>query len=72
MHTFGVVLVLLPEQHAILLAHNNLLIAHTEIGYNLLRLVYTFRHVMLRQDEINNQIDDIVVALVTAKRCVTA
>jgi hypothetical protein len=39
MHIFGVILVLLPEQHAILFAHINLLIVHTETGHNLFRLV---------------------------------
>jgi hypothetical protein len=37
MHTFGVILVLLPEQHVILFAHINLLVVYTEIGYNLFR-----------------------------------
>jgi hypothetical protein len=64
MHIFGVILVLLPEQHAILFAHINLLIVHTETGHNLFRLVQIFRHVMLRRDEINNQLDDIIVALI--------
>jgi hypothetical protein len=47
MHTFGIILVLLPEQHAILFAHIILLIVHTEIRHNLFRLVQVFRHVML-------------------------
>jgi hypothetical protein len=64
MHTFGVILVLLPEQHAILFTHINILVVHTETKHNLFRLVQVFRHVMLRQDEINNQLDDIVVALI--------
>jgi hypothetical protein len=64
MHTFGVILVLLLEQHAILFAHIKLLVVHTETGHNLFRLVQVFRHVMLRRDEINNQLDDIVVALI--------
>jgi hypothetical protein len=64
MHTFGVILVLLPEQHTILFAHINLHVVHTETGHNLFRLVQVFRHVMLRRDEINNQLDDIVVALI--------
>jgi hypothetical protein len=54
MHTFGVILVLLPEQHAILFAHINHLIVHTETGHILFRLVQDFRHVMLHRDEINN------------------
>jgi hypothetical protein len=58
MHTFGVILVLLSEQHAILFVHINLLIVHTKTGHNLFRLVQVFR------DEINNQPDDIVVALI--------
>jgi hypothetical protein len=65
MHTFGVILVLLLEQHAILFAHINLLILHTETEHNLFRLVVqVFQHVMLRRNEINNQLDDIVVALI--------
>jgi hypothetical protein len=39
MRTLDVVLVLLPKQHAILLAHINLLIVHVSIGQNLLGLV---------------------------------
>jgi hypothetical protein len=58
MHTFGVILVLLSEQHAILFAHINLLIVHTKTGHNLFRLVQVFR------GEINNQPDDIIVALI--------
>jgi hypothetical protein len=42
MHTFGVILVLLPEQHAILFAHINFLVLHTEAGHNLFRLVQVF------------------------------
>jgi hypothetical protein len=64
MHTFGVILVLLSEQYVILFTHINLLVVHTEIGHNLFRLVQVFWHVMLRQDEINNQLDYIVVALI--------
>jgi hypothetical protein len=64
MHTSGVILVLLPEQHAILFPHINLLIVRTETGHNLFRLVQVFRHVMLHRDEINNQLDDIIVALI--------
>jgi hypothetical protein len=64
MHTFGVILVLLPEQHAILFTHNNLLIVYTETRHNLFRLVQVFWHVMLHRDEINNQLDDIIVALI--------
>jgi hypothetical protein len=64
MHTFGVILVLFSEQHAILFAHINLLIVHIETGHNLFRLVQVFQHVMLHRDEINNQLDDIVVALI--------
>jgi hypothetical protein len=51
MHTFGVIFVLLPEQHAILFAHINLLIVHTETKHNLFRLVQVFHHVILRRDE---------------------
>jgi hypothetical protein len=39
MHTFGVILVLIPKQHAFFFAGINLLIVHSETGYNLLRLV---------------------------------
>jgi hypothetical protein len=64
MHTFGVILVLLPEQHSILFTCINLLIVHTETRQNPFRLVQVFRHVMLHHDEINNQLDDIIVALI--------
>jgi hypothetical protein len=64
MHTFGVIFVLLPEQHAILFTHINLLVVHTKTRHNLFRLVQVFRHVMLHRDEINNQLDDIIVALI--------
>jgi hypothetical protein len=59
MHTFGVILVLLLEQHVIPFAHINLLVVHTETRHNLFRLVTLYRHVMLYRDEINNQLDDI-------------
>jgi hypothetical protein len=62
MYTFNVILVLLPKQHAILFAHINLLVLHTETGQNLFRLVQVFRHVMFCRDEINNQLDDTIVA----------
>jgi hypothetical protein len=39
MHTFDVVLVLLPEQHAILFTRINLLVVHTETGHDLLELI---------------------------------
>jgi hypothetical protein len=64
MYTFGVILVLLLEQHAILFTHISLLVVHTETGHNLFRVVQVFRHVMLYWDEINNQLDDIIVALI--------
>jgi hypothetical protein len=64
MYTFGVILVLLSEQHVILFTHINLLVVHTETGHNLFRLIQVFRYVMLRRDEINNQLDDIVVPLI--------
>jgi hypothetical protein len=64
MHTFGIILVLLSEQHAVLFAHINLLIIHTKTGNNLLCLVQVFWYVVLRWDEINNQLHDIVVALI--------
>jgi hypothetical protein len=64
MHTFDAILVLLPEQQTILFAHINLLVVYTETGHNLFRLVQVFRHVMHHQDEISNQLDDIVVALI--------
>jgi hypothetical protein len=35
MYTFGIILVLLLEQHAILFAHINLLVVHTKISNNL-------------------------------------
>jgi hypothetical protein len=54
MYTFGVILVLLLEQHVILFAHINLLIVHTETGHNLFRLVQVLLYVMLHRDEINN------------------
>jgi hypothetical protein len=64
MYTFGGILVLLPEQYAILFSHINLLVLHTEADHNLFRLVQVFWHVMLRRDEINNQFDHIIVALI--------
>jgi hypothetical protein len=39
MHTFDVILVLIPEQHAILFARINLLVVHAKTGHNLLGLV---------------------------------
>jgi hypothetical protein len=36
MHIFGIILVLLPEQHAFLFSHINLLIVYTKTGNNLL------------------------------------
>jgi hypothetical protein len=39
MHTFGVVLVVLSEQQAILFARINLLIVHAKTGHNFLGLV---------------------------------
>jgi hypothetical protein len=39
MHTFGVIILLLPEQHAILFARINLLIVHAKTDHNLLGLV---------------------------------
>jgi hypothetical protein len=67
MHTFGVILVLLLEQHVIPFAHINLLVVHTETRHNLFRLV------MLYRDEINNQLDDIKKMYFDfiAMRCVT-
>jgi hypothetical protein len=64
MHKFGVVLVLLPKQYAISFSHINLLVVHSETRHNLLALVYVFRHVMLHWDEINNQLHNIIVALI--------
>jgi hypothetical protein len=64
MHTFGVVLVLLPKQHAIFFTGINLLVVHSATGHNLLRLVSVFQHVMLCWDEINNKLHDIIVALI--------
>jgi hypothetical protein len=46
---------LLPEQHAIVLASINLLVVHAETSYELLAMVQVFRHVMIRWDDINNQ-----------------
>jgi hypothetical protein len=48
MHTFDVVLVLLSEQHTILIAHINLLIVHAETDQNLFGMVQVFRHVILQ------------------------
>jgi hypothetical protein len=42
MHTFGIILVLLQEQHVVLLAHINLLVVHTKTGNNLLSLLQVF------------------------------
>jgi hypothetical protein len=39
MHTFGVILVLLLEQHVILFARINLLVVHAKTDQNLLGLV---------------------------------
>jgi hypothetical protein len=64
MHIFSVIFMLLLEQHVILFAHINLLVVHTETRHNLFRLVQVFQHVMLRRDEINNQLDDVVVVLI--------
>jgi hypothetical protein len=35
MHTFGIILVLLPEKYAFLFAHIDLLVVHTKIDNNL-------------------------------------
>jgi hypothetical protein len=48
MHIFNVTLVLLLEQHAILLTHINLLIVHAKTAHSLLRLVVVIQHVMIR------------------------
>jgi hypothetical protein len=64
MHTFRIILVLLQEQHVVLLAHINLLVVHTKTGNNLLSLLQVFRHFVLHWDEISNQFHDIVVALI--------
>jgi hypothetical protein len=64
MYIFSIILVLLPEQHAVPFTHINLLVVHTKTGNNLLLLVQVFRHVVLHWDEINNQLHDIVVALI--------
>jgi hypothetical protein len=42
MHTFDVVLVLLSEQHTILIAHINLLVVHAETDQNLLKWYKSF------------------------------
>jgi hypothetical protein len=42
MHTFDVVLVLLSEQHTILIAHINLLVVHAETDQNLLEWYKSF------------------------------
>jgi hypothetical protein len=41
-----------------------LLVFHSEIRHNLLRLAYVFWQVMLCWDEINNELHDIIVALI--------
>jgi hypothetical protein len=64
MYIFSIVFVLLLEQHAVLFTHINLFIVHTKTNDNLLSLVQVFRHVVLRWDEINNQLHDIVLALI--------
>jgi hypothetical protein len=64
MHTFSIVLVLLLEQHAVPFVHNNLLVVHTNTDNNLLWLVQVFWYAVLHWDEINNQLHDIIVALI--------
>jgi hypothetical protein len=61
MHTFDIVLVVHPEQHAVPLARINLLVIHTKTDNH---LVQVFQHVVLYWDEINNQFHDIIVALI--------
>jgi hypothetical protein len=63
MHTFSIILVLLLE-HAVSFTHINLLIVHIKTGNNLLWLVQVFQHVVIRWDDINNPLHDIIVALI--------
>jgi hypothetical protein len=64
MHTFSIVLVLFLEQHVIFFAGINLLVVHSETSNNLLLLLQVFYHIVLRWDDINNKLHDIVVALI--------
>ena len=58
------IFMLLPEQHAIVLASINLLVVHAKTSYELLAMVQVFRHVMIRWADINNQFHNIVVTFV--------
>lgn len=60
----GVILVIPPQQHAIIFARINLLIVHAETQDNLFRLIQVLWHLMVRREEINNQLRDIVVAVI--------
>jgi hypothetical protein len=64
MHTFGVILVLLLKQHAIFSIGINLLVVHSETRHNFLDWYKSFGLCMLRWDEINNQLHNIVIALI--------
>jgi hypothetical protein len=55
---------LLPEQHAVIFASINLLVVHDETSHDLLAVVLVLRHVMVRCDEINNQLHNIIVTVV--------
>jgi hypothetical protein len=57
-------LMLLLEQHAVIFASINLLIVHAETSHDLLAVVQVLQHVMVRWDEINNQIHNIIVTVV--------
>jgi hypothetical protein len=59
MHAMGVILVVLLEQHAIIFAHINLFIVHTDTRDDLFRLIQVLWHLMVRYDEINIQLHDI-------------
>jgi hypothetical protein len=63
MHTFDIVLVLLPEQYAILFTHQSSRSSYQDRQQSFL-LVQVFQHVVLRWGEINNQLHDIVVTLI--------
>jgi hypothetical protein len=60
----GVILVIPPKQHSIIFACINLLIVHAETQDKLFRLIQVLWHLMIRWEEINNQLHDIVVAVI--------
>jgi hypothetical protein len=59
-----VILVIPLEQHTIIFTCINLLIVHAETLDNLFRLIQVLWHLMDRREEINNQLHDIVVAVI--------